>query len=140
VSATRARRVPPRSAEVEEIPDWECRKLLGSERVGRLGVVVGGRPEIFPVNYSLDETGAVVFETGPGTKLAGAVNDRVVFEIDHPTERGGWSVVVHGVAQHTTAASLRFPGPAHASWVGGRPYTLRIHPSRISGRRLVRPS
>ena len=131
--------LPLRSAEVEEIPDWECRKLLGSERVGRLGVVVGGRPEIFPVNYTLDETGAVVFEIGAGTKVAGAVNHRVVFEIDHPTQRGGWSVVVHGVAQHPSAESLRFPNVAHASWVRGRPHTVRIHPSRISGRRLVHP-
>ncbi len=36
--------------ELEEIPEAECWELLGQRRMGRIGIVVGGRPQIFPVN------------------------------------------------------------------------------------------
>lgn len=127
---------------VEEINQAECRELLASERLGRLGVVVEGRPEIFPVNYSLDAAGAILFETAPGTKLAAAVNHHVVFEVDHtsaarPDTASRWSVVVHGVAHQTDPDSLRLPGQRQRSWLPDRPFTLRIHPNRITGRRLT---
>ena len=35
---------------ITEIAYRECVELLRSQGVGRLGVVVRGRPEIFPVN------------------------------------------------------------------------------------------
>jgi nitroimidazol reductase NimA-like FMN-containing flavoprotein (pyridoxamine 5'-phosphate oxidase superfamily) len=35
---------------LEEIESGECFEFLAAERVGRLGVVLAGRPEIFPVN------------------------------------------------------------------------------------------
>lgn len=125
---------------VDEIDRRECQELLATERVGRLAVIVEGRPEIFPVNYSLDIAGAVVFETAAGTKLAAALNRPVVFEVDHTTgaaSGSGWSVVVHGVAHRTNPASLCFAGRRPRSWLSDRPYTVRVHPSRITGRRLA---
>ena len=132
------------SVAVEEIREGECRDLLEGKRLGRLGVVVAGRPEIFPVNYSLDVTGAVVFETAPGTKLAAAVNHHVVFEVDHtetnrPDSGSGWSVVVHGVAHQTHPDKLRFAGRRHHSWLPEMPFTVRIHSNQVTGRRLTGP-
>ena len=82
----------------------ECFDLLAREEVGRLAVVVGGRPEIFPVNYVVEGDG-VVFRTDPGTKLAGAIRGPVAFEVDHldRATRTAWSVILHGHAQQATA-------------------------------------
>ena len=47
-------------------PD-DCADLLGCAPIGRLGVVVHGHPEIFPVNHVYDrESGCVVFPTERG--------------------------------------------------------------------------
>ena len=114
-------------------------RLLAGARVGRIGVVAAGRPEIFPVNYVLDLTGAIVFQTAPGMKLAAAVNHHVVFEVDDATTRtAGWSVVVHGVAHHTTLRSLRFPGRVPAPWARGTSHAMRIQATSITGRRFAR--
>ena len=54
---------------VIEIPPDECARLLASSSLGRLGVVVAGRPEIFPVNHVYDrESGCIIFPTNDGTK------------------------------------------------------------------------
>lgn len=129
---------PDRSQNrLEDINERECRELLASHDSGRLGVVVAGMPDIFPVNYALDAAGAIVIVTVPGTKLAAALNNRVTFEVDKLTADGaGWSVVVHGVAHQTDIESLRFNGRRPESWVPGRTKALRISTTQISGRRL----
>jgi nitroimidazol reductase NimA-like FMN-containing flavoprotein (pyridoxamine 5'-phosphate oxidase superfamily) len=122
----------------EVIGARECRRLLATEQVGRLGVVLEGRPEIFPVNYTLDGDG-ILFRTADGSKLEGALHGAVVFEADHlqPESRSGWSVVVHGQAERYT----RFDTPAlrheDPSWLPtDRPHLVRLTPTRITGRRL----
>jgi uncharacterized protein len=74
--------------------------LLRSHEVGRLAVSIDERPEIFPVNYTVDH-GTVVFRTAEGTKLAGAVQRDVAFEADgyEPETGEAWSVVVKGRAE-----------------------------------------
>lgn len=122
--------------QLEEIDAGECWQLLGGEQVGRIGVVVGGRPEIFPVNYSLDASGSVIIRTALGTKLEAAVNHHVVFEVDHvdPDLLSGWSVVVHGVA-HQTGRVLEGTHPLRP-WRENTPYLLRVASTSISGRRI----
>jgi len=128
---------------LEVIDRAECLRLLAGEEVGRLGVVVGGRPEIFPVNFALDGD-CVIFRTDPGTKLAGAVQDPVVFEVDrldHAT-RSAWSVIIHGRAEHVTpyGSPALLHRTAHLAlypWTGtSKAHLLRIVPSTISGRRV----
>jgi hypothetical protein len=122
----------------EVIGAGECRRLLATEQVGRLGVVLDGRPEIFPVNYTLDGDG-ILFRTADGSKLEGALHGPVVFEADHlqPESRSGWSVVVHGRAERYT----RFDTPARRqedpSWLPtDKPHLVRLTPTTITGRRL----
>jgi nitroimidazol reductase NimA-like FMN-containing flavoprotein (pyridoxamine 5'-phosphate oxidase superfamily) len=119
----------------------ECFDLLAREEVGRLAVVVGGRPEIFPVNYVVEGDG-VVFRTDPGTKLAGAVRGPVAFEVDHldRATRSAWSVILHGHAHQVTA----FDSPdlrdrtAHLAlrpWtVTAKAHLVRIDPTSVTGR------
>lgn len=93
------------SSFIEDISPEECRRLLKEHSLGRLGVVVGGRPLIFPVNYLFDSD-VVVFRTDPGTKLAGSVFGSTVFEIDGVDEihQTGWSVIVSGVSTEINEA------------------------------------
>jgi hypothetical protein len=121
-----------------EVTHRECVELLRSQPVGRLGVVVKGRPEIFPVNYTLDASDSVVLRTAVGMKLVAAVNHPVVFEVDwfDPDWRSGWSVIVHGVAHHTGSV-LGVDDPS-VSWRDDTPYLVRITSTSVTGRRIRR--
>jgi nitroimidazol reductase NimA-like FMN-containing flavoprotein (pyridoxamine 5'-phosphate oxidase superfamily) len=121
----------------------QCLELLADQHVGRLAVVVGGRPEIFPINYVLDGD-AIVFRTNSGTKLAGTTQAEVAFEVDltHYPTHSGWSVVVHGVAQEVTGADRedvqeRLHALPLGVWAPGeKPHVMRIAPHEITGRRV----
>ena len=54
---------------LETIAPDDCRRLLASDEIGRLAIVDGGTPAVFPVNYVFDGR-TVVFRTAPGTKLS----------------------------------------------------------------------
>ncbi|MEY2568945.1 MAG: uncharacterized protein QOE35_3474 [Actinomycetota bacterium] len=122
----------------------QCLELLADQCVGRLAVIVAGRPEIFPINYVLDGD-AVVFRTNSGTKLFGTTQGEVAFEVDitHAPSLSGWSVVVHGIAQEVTdgdRADLqeRLHGLPLGVWAAGdRPHLMRIAPNEITGRKVV---
>jgi nitroimidazol reductase NimA-like FMN-containing flavoprotein (pyridoxamine 5'-phosphate oxidase superfamily) len=140
---------------LEIIDEAECWKLLGSEEIGRIGVAIANRPDIYPVNYKVDsgddQLGPhIVIHTVPGTKLAGAVlGVSVVFEVDnfHSGMRpdgevpvgGAWSVILHGRAEEVEGVEELL----RAGDLGIRPWTtapkmrfLRIVPDDISGRRI----
>jgi len=119
----------------------ECWELLRATSVGRLAVDVGGRPDIFPINYVVDG-GNLIFRSGAGTKLASAaLMHHVAFEIDGylPLERTAWSVVVKGWADQVeemndlfaTEDLPLFPWAAHP-----KPNFVRISPHEVTGRRF----
>lgn len=115
--------------------------MLGRSRVGRLGIEVGGRPDIFPVNYVVDAD-TLVFKTGPGTKFSAAVLGRnVAFEIDgeDPVDRSVWSVVVKGTAYEVDNTYERFEIedlPLYPWVAGDKPNYVQIVPSLVTGRRF----
>jgi hypothetical protein len=128
----------------QQIGETECMELLATEELGRLGVVVNGLPEIFPVNYVVDGNG-IVFRTDGGTKLLGATHLPLVFEVDHVDRVAGvaWSVIVHGWAHATgglVSAVLQqrisqvslYPGSGSE-----KPFVLRIRPTSITGRQIT---
>jgi nitroimidazol reductase NimA-like FMN-containing flavoprotein (pyridoxamine 5'-phosphate oxidase superfamily) len=126
-----------------ELPPEHCASLLASSTLGRVGVVVDGLPEIFPVNHVYDsESGCVVFPTGPGTKLYAARNSSgVAFEVDSvdPDGDGGWSVLVVGKAQVVTDsdAVARLARERHVRWGTEDALTwVRIVPFKVTGRRI----
>ena len=126
---------------LEVLDEEECWELLASRGVGRVVVSIANQPDIFPVNYKLDNR-AIYIHTVPGTKLAGAVlGSGVAFEIDDLNEdtRQGWSVVVHGVAREVE----KLEDILHVETLGITPWTdtpkfrfLRIHVDEITGRRI----
>lgn len=72
---------------------------LGGVALGRLVTTFAGEPEIFPVNYVVQDR-TVLFRTAEGTKLFSAVGiSTVVFEADDHNVAEGWSVIVRGRAK-----------------------------------------
>ena len=131
------------SAPSTHLPLHRCWELLRAAEVGRVAVVVEGRPEIFPVNHLVDG-GSVVFRTAPGTKLAGAAQGAAVaFEVDGLDAESdeAWSVVVHGRAREMRSfdeiiETAELPvSPWHE---GVKPRFVRIEPDAVSGRRFAR--
>ena len=130
----------PAAATIHDLDAEECWTLLRKHSLGRLALIVEGRPEIFPVNYAAGE-GAIVFRTQPGTKLRHAPGHVAAFEVDgydHSTGIG-WSVVVSGeVAEITDAADERSQAlrrlPVETAVPGARLHWLAIDAARVTGR------
>jgi nitroimidazol reductase NimA-like FMN-containing flavoprotein (pyridoxamine 5'-phosphate oxidase superfamily) len=123
----------------------ECEERLASTRLGRLGVVVEGRPEIFPVLHAFDPSDrTIVFQTNERTKLHAALDwPWAAFEVDAlESEDGskGWSVLVVGRAEEITdpseVARVAKLGPLWTS--SDRVRWIRIVPDKITGRRADR--
>ena len=129
------------SAVSEELAVEECWELLDRNAVGRLAVDIAGWPDIFPINYVVDGD-TIVFRSGAGTKLAGAVlNRHVAFEIDGylPDERVAWSVVVKGNASEIESMLDRYRADDLPlfPWVhSDKPDFVRIDPTLVTGRRF----
>jgi nitroimidazol reductase NimA-like FMN-containing flavoprotein (pyridoxamine 5'-phosphate oxidase superfamily) len=119
----------------------QCWELLRSSEVGRLAVSIGNHPDIFPVNFVVEQ-GSVVFRTAEGTKLAAAVlGTAVAFEVDGYDADAGeaWSVVIKGRAVEIERMQDVFDAldlplfPWHAA---PKHRFVRIEPDDVSGRRF----
>jgi nitroimidazol reductase NimA-like FMN-containing flavoprotein (pyridoxamine 5'-phosphate oxidase superfamily) len=131
------------SSQLVELDPAECLRLLLHTVVGRVAVVVDGRPHIVPVTYAADTNGDVVFRTGPDTILTRVDLEHVAFEIDgvDAQARTGWSVAIHGVGSEITDADdqkARYLRQKLAeSWAPDpRPRWFAIYPREITGRRI----
>jgi len=127
---------------IETLDRQQCLRLLAQDEIGRLAVVDGSTPVIFPVNYQLDGE-AVVFRTAPGTKLHDGPRSPASFEIDRfdREHRSGWSVVVVGRLEEVTHYETRTYDRVRTLGVdpwadNDKPHWMRLVPSRISGRRV----
>ncbi len=128
--------------EIVELTTAECRDLLATDTVGRVGFVTPSGPRIVPVNYALTEA-TIEFRTAPTSELATyAPGSRIVLEFDHlDTERRrGWSVVVHGIcgpAEDHRDGVRRGQGVGPTPWAGGeRPIWLSLPLDDLTGRRV----
>ncbi len=123
------------------LTERECWALLASHTVARLAVDIGGQPDIFPINYLVDGE-SIVFRTGAGTKLAGAVLSRhVAVEIDglDGDDDAVWSVVVKGVAHEIEGMTERWAAddlPLYPWIASEKPNFVRIEPRLTTGRRF----
>lgn len=124
------------------LEEAEFLALLAGAQVGRVAVVIGGQPLIFPVNYVIDDR-SIVVRTGVGTMLGGASLAHVAFEIDSfdPARRNGWSVLVQGIGHDVTnaldATSERLQAVDVSPWApGAKPRLLRIDIVTVTGRRF----
>ena len=124
---------------VTVLSEDESWSLLSSMSLGRLVTILGGQPEIFPVNFATQRR-TVLFRTAQGTKLFSAVmSGRVVFEVDDHTAAEGWSVIVKGTAHLLSAnadilAAEEAPLLPWTAWL--KPHYVRVIAMEITGRRF----
>jgi nitroimidazol reductase NimA-like FMN-containing flavoprotein (pyridoxamine 5'-phosphate oxidase superfamily) len=129
---------------IEVITREECYALLRQEAIGRLAIVHGSAPHVFPVNYALDGED-VVFRTDRGSKLDVGPRAPACFEIDRfdAASRSGWDVVVSGrleeITEHDGERLRRVASLAIDPWADGeRTHWMRLVPRGVTGRRISR--
>jgi uncharacterized protein len=135
---------PPPPRQLEELSYADCLARLAAKSLGHLSVVIGHYPQVFPVNYRLDDN-IVVFRTHSGRLLVAANHANVGFQVDHvdPATKTGWSVLVQGMAEDVSdrdgsdPIAKRSRGLGVEPWVPGeKPRFVRIIPAHITGREL----
>ena len=132
----------PDHRDLRVLDEATCWELLGSVPVARVGLDVGGRIDVLPVNHLVDD-GRVAWRSGAGPKLgAAAAESEVAVEadvIDHDTHEG-WSVVVHGTASIVPDEQRlqRLHERELTPWSAADQKVLWVEvvPTSISGRRL----
>jgi nitroimidazol reductase NimA-like FMN-containing flavoprotein (pyridoxamine 5'-phosphate oxidase superfamily) len=124
---------------IEVLGSDECKRLLAQDVVGRVAVVIGTTPMIFPVNYALDGDD-IVMRTMPGSRLD-VGQGHAAFEVDSfdRTTESGWSVLVTGHLEEVTwyqAKDIaRLQALTVVPWAAGdRNLWLRLRPGFIAGR------
>jgi nitroimidazol reductase NimA-like FMN-containing flavoprotein (pyridoxamine 5'-phosphate oxidase superfamily) len=127
---------------IEVITRDECLSLLAADVIGRLAIVSGGAPFVFPINYAMDGED-VVFRTDHGMKLDEGPRSPACFEIDafERADRAGWSVVVIGRLEEVTAYDAdrfhRLTTLGVDPWAAGeRQHWMRLVATTITGRRI----
>lgn len=126
---------------IEQMSTQECWEVLDRERFGRLAVAVQGEPDIFPINFLVDN-GALLMRTAPGTKLTELViNAAVAVEADGRSGDEAWSVIVKGLARMVDSFSETYADDEKhlETWLpSDKPIYVEITVRDISGRRFYR--
>ena len=142
-------------SELTPLAFEECVALLACERVGRLAVVDGDQPVIYPVNFRVvarhSDEPVIVIRTHAGNALSRS-GIKCAFEVDgiDPLEHTGWSVLVRGELRHiepdtaSAGAPFRPDEPLTTTAIDPQPWLddgrdewLLIVPHEITGRRLT---
>jgi len=119
----------------ETIEPEECRSLLASRSVARLGFVsTSGDVLVLPVSYKVDDAGVLVFQTSRRGVLARlAEGERVSVQVDDVSEElhNGWSVLAHG------QATIYEGDVSPRAWVAGHDeVVIGIALDRLTGRAI----
>ena len=124
-----------------QLSESECRQLLATRTLGRVGLTSGALPVIMPVEY-VYEAGTITFRTEHDTKLRAAEHgDVLAFEVDafDAVSGHGWSVHVLGRATVLATENDLAPLPTVdiTSEGGSRHHYVRLHCEIVSGHRLI---
>ena len=118
----------------------QCWRLLEHTHHARLGLAVGGQPDIVPVNIAAHE-GALYFRTAPGSKLAGlTVNPAVVVQADGILSDQAWSVIARGTARRLESSDeiAEAESLGIAPWVPSlKDFYVRVEVEQVSGRHFL---
>jgi nitroimidazol reductase NimA-like FMN-containing flavoprotein (pyridoxamine 5'-phosphate oxidase superfamily) len=130
--------------QLKEIGRDECFELLESTSVGRIGYCTIRGAVILPVNHAVIGC-EIVVRLEPSGQTARYLRDNapgpdLSFEVDQFDDdtRSGWSVLVTGTARAVDAEGLLRVTDRPVPWPSGGFWEyVRIHPNRVTGRRLV---
>lgn len=111
--------------------------------MGRVSILAGDRPLVFPVNFAIAYR-TIVFRTGPGTKLEHGPGTTSCFEVDGYDSRSheGWSVMAFGRLEEITngldplSRSLR-QLPVEPMAPGRRMHWIAMRVEEVSGRHFT---
>ncbi|MBD0422720.1 pyridoxamine 5'-phosphate oxidase family protein [Streptomyces sp. TRM S81-3] len=126
-----------------ELERQECLRLLEQAAVGRIVHTREALPAVLPVNFLLEQDGAVLLRTSAASELVRAIDGAVVaFEADEfdAAAHSGWSVVVIGPASVVTdpAEHERLVRTGPRSWVRWPVEVfVRIKAELVTGRELA---
>ena len=125
---------------VEKLSTAESWGLIEGDSLGRLALVdAAGEPQIYPVNYAVNE-GVVFIRTANDSKLRSIrVRPVVALEVDGVEADERWSVVIRGAAsQVETDAELRRSRSTGLRSLSPtpKPFVLRLEPTAVTGRRF----
>jgi uncharacterized protein len=123
-------------------PD-ECRRLLRTERLGRVALSVAALPSVVPVLYRLVGE-RVVFGVESDALVAVLSDNIVAFEVDHVDveTRVGWTVLVVGRARPADdlcASGLGLGEEGETNDVASLDRLIGIHINLLSGQRTRSP-
>jgi nitroimidazol reductase NimA-like FMN-containing flavoprotein (pyridoxamine 5'-phosphate oxidase superfamily) len=121
---------------LEELTRDQCLALLRTREIGRLAVSWPTGPLVVPVNFVVDDD-AIVFRSGPGTKLRALASRPVSFQVDavDPVHRTGWSVLARGRAREVPRREIDHL--ELEAWVpDDKDHWVRLHIVSVSGVRI----
>ncbi len=130
-----------RGGRMEYLDLMECRRLLGSVPVGRLGYTAATGPRILPMNFELVRDSLFLRTAADGEVARWALGQEVCFEVDHVDDylRAGWSVLVAGLLEEPSPAVIGSldVGDLPVPWPGGvKSVLLELPLTRVTGRRV----
>ena len=127
----------------QELDEAQCRRLLESVPIGRLGFTEAALPTILPVHFIVRGDDVIIGSLGgPKVRSAGR-NDVVAFEVDgwDPVTHEGWAVGVVGRTRLITdEAEIAYPdalGVAPWKPEQGRHY-FAVSMHAVRGKVLIR--
>jgi hypothetical protein len=128
---------------LQQLPEEEALRLLGSATYGRIVFTAGGLPTIRPVIHLLDQGDIVVRTHFGSAALENASPVVVAYEADliDPVERIAWSVIVTGRAHLIDDADevARYDEILDESWIANpNTHMIRIEPEVITGYAVVK--
>ncbi|MCL2534490.1 MAG: pyridoxamine 5'-phosphate oxidase family protein [Nocardiaceae bacterium] len=132
--------MPDRTTPVTALTEQETLDLLATEQLGRLILVTGDQPDVYPVNYVV-HYGKIYFRSAEGDKLTKlTLEPMVTFQADHADATSAWSIQVRGIAR--TLVRFDEINAAEAldlrSWVPTEKYNfVEIRPTAMTGRRFL---
>ncbi len=130
-----------RRGHLEALDPGECRELLGSKVIGRIGFGTPSGPRIIVMNHAV-QVDALWFITSADSELAKyAIGQTVAYEVDAIDDflEAGWSVLATGVLERYdgSATPLSF-GPVPDPWPErSDEILLRLSWTDLTGRRLI---
>jgi uncharacterized protein len=131
----------PDIAGTREMTNEVCWRHLGQAAAGRVALIRGARPLVFPVNHVTDGH-TIVFRTGATSPLALlASREPVTFEVDDddPSRSTGWSVLLTGEIERVDSDARIELDPQPMPWAPGRIEAwIRIVPIRVTGLEVTR--
>jgi hypothetical protein len=138
--------VRPHDGPGEDLDATECRRLLGTARIGRLSFTDGAMPAIVPVPFAMHDEAVLIPAHRDGDLVRGVRGSVVALGVDsyRDVPGPGWNVTVVGPSRvlgdarsvaRIDALGLFDGRSACASWC-----YISVQLSLIRGRRTDRPS